>query len=151
MPEIFLFLVGLLTFLTSPSPSNQVICVSSSSSQGPNAWVEQIKGGEVLFALPYGSSSHLVPLLWALKEAEHGKKGRAEQSCSPPGSHWEAERERQRQQQRTRYTLQRHTTSDPLSPTTSHILAACPIFTYLCLNPLTESVSSRHNCLSTPD
>lgn len=67
----------------------------SLSSQGPKCLRGQTKGGAVRFARGFIISSHVVPLLWTLKEAEHGKKGRAEQNCSLHSELWEGEREGQ--------------------------------------------------------
>lgn len=66
----------------------------SLSPQGPKCLRGQTKGwGAVRFARGFIISSHMVPLLWTLKEAEHGKKGRAEQNCSLHSELWEGERE----------------------------------------------------------
>lgn len=95
---------------------------ASFSSQGPKG---TNKGG--LFALSSSAtgfivSSHVVPLLRTLKEAEHGKKERAEQNC------WEALRRERKWGGDDK--AQWHASS-----TTSHILLTCFIFIYQYLDP----------------
>lgn len=86
------------------------------------------KGG--LFALPSGArsfiaSSHVAPLLRTLKEAEHGKKERAEQN------YWESLRRRER---KWGGDDKAHPQWHAFSPT-SHILLACFTFIYQYLDP----------------